>query len=325
MKGYIIDSSIDAEPKNLTQQFMKSKVDILTGLHMFEKNVLESTEKNIKHSIGYYRTVERLFDQFKVLVQNAAFPKLTSDWWYYELHFDATGLEVKLIHLADIIFTVNENRFVNTTTGQDASYSLVKVSTKKLSVEEYSSIYNVEPVTVRQWIRRGKIRTAEKEGNEWRIPELTDIPRRGYEEATYSVIFSMNDERKYPDEYSFLEGALLIIIKQDRDDKNQYHVHVDRQFFGLEPVDLTMSSNEREAFELFLLSQKEIVYQEGAKSHSSKSGKDIFTIIQNEVDSGHLEDYGEPVEVEGMDELMHARIDRLTRNLIDKRGGQAND
>lgn len=321
MKGYIIDPSIDAEPKSLTQKFMKNKVDILTGLHMFEKNVLENTEKNVKHSIGYYRTVERLFKQFKDLVQHAVFPELTNDWWFYELYFDATGLEVKLVHLGDIVFTVDDEGANSMSTGENASYSLVKVSTKKLSVDDYSSIYGVEPVTVRQWIRRGKIRTAEKAGNEWRIPELTDIPRRGYEEARYSVMIGMENDKSYPDEYSFLEGATTIFISQDRENKNQYHVHVNRLLSGQESVDLTMDSSEREAFELFLLSQREIRYQEGAQAHSSISGKSIFTIITEEVDSGNMDEYSNPIEVENMDELMRFRIKQMTKNFIAKREG----
>ena len=52
-------------------------------------------------------------------------------------------------------------------------------------VEEYAAATNTEAVTVRQWIRRGKLRNALKIGSEWRIPEITDPPRRGYTPVSY--------------------------------------------------------------------------------------------------------------------------------------------
>ena len=54
-----------------------------------------------------------------------------------------------------------------------------------MTVEEYASVSKTEAGTVRQWIRRGKLRNAIKIGGEWRIPEITDPPTRGFTPVRY--------------------------------------------------------------------------------------------------------------------------------------------
>ena len=61
------------------------------------------------------------------------------------------------------------------------TFELVTVPSALLSVEEYAAVYNVSVTTVRQWIRRGKIRSAIKNGCEWSIPELAAVSGRGYQ------------------------------------------------------------------------------------------------------------------------------------------------
>lgn len=59
-------------------------------------------------------------------------------------------------------------------------FKLLSVESDLISVGEYAKLYGIEPQTVNQWIRRGKIRTAKKIDNHWMIPTLTESPKRGY-------------------------------------------------------------------------------------------------------------------------------------------------
>ena len=54
-----------------------------------------------------------------------------------------------------------------------------------LTVEQFAARSKIEAGTVRQWIRRGKLRSAIKVGGEWRIPEITDPPTRGFSPVKY--------------------------------------------------------------------------------------------------------------------------------------------
>lgn len=94
----------------------------------------------------------------------------------------------------------------------DQVFSLISYDARMLTVDEYAKLYDVELVTVRQWIRRGKLREAEKVGKEWRISELTDVPGRArYEPATYKWISQLTD---IPEEFSFLSSYTNIDIRK---------------------------------------------------------------------------------------------------------------
>lgn len=59
-------------------------------------------------------------------------------------------------------------------------HTLITVECDYLTVEQYDSMLGIEPVTVRQWIRRGKLRHAKKNGRDWLIPDTEDKPQRGF-------------------------------------------------------------------------------------------------------------------------------------------------
>lgn len=59
-------------------------------------------------------------------------------------------------------------------------HTLIRVECDYLTIEQYASMLGIEPVTVRQWIRRGKLRHAKKNGRDWLIPNTEDKPRRGF-------------------------------------------------------------------------------------------------------------------------------------------------
>ena len=115
-------------------------------------------------------------------------------------------------------------------------------------MEKYASEYGVTTTTVRQWIRRGKIRSAVKMGSEWRIPELAEIRERGYQSAQYSWDDFLLD---LPQEYEFLNEYRKVYLSQNKERKDLYDV----QLIGKgEMKNLQMNQQEREKFELVLIS-----------------------------------------------------------------------
>ncbi|MBR6451936.1 MAG: helix-turn-helix domain-containing protein, partial [Lachnospiraceae bacterium] len=135
-----------------------------------------------------------------------------------------------------------------------ATFPLLKVSAKLLNVEEFAKRYQVLPVTVRQWIRRGKLRTATKVGTEWRIPELTELPVRGYRSARYEWSEKLTS---LPDTFSYINNYNSAEFTQDEKDKNLYHVD-----FSGDNGDRRINCNikGREQLELMLISDPAAVY-----------------------------------------------------------------
>ena len=128
-------------------------------------------------------------------------------------------------------------------------FDLVKVSTRLLTVEEYASIYEVSFGKVRQWIRRGKLRSAIKAGSEWRIPELSEITGRGYRRATFHWDDKLSD---VPEEYSYLKEYSWLSIDQNVKDKNLFRVVCLGK--DTKSLEMIMETKEREKFELYLIS-----------------------------------------------------------------------
>ena len=124
--------------------------------------------------------------------------------------------------------------------------------TQLLNVEQYANLYGVAQSTVRQWIRRGKIRSAIKAGNEWRIPELAEVNGRGYSHGFYSWDDNLSG---LAEEYKFINDYSSARITQDEENKDLFHIELSSKNLEKMPdMDIDMTTKEKEKFELVLIS-----------------------------------------------------------------------
>lgn len=185
------------------------------------------------------------------------------DYWIYGFTFEYDEFCLNLIHISS--YEVDEDLEMRSYVS-DATYTLVFVRPASFTVEQYAKYYEVEEGTVRQWIRRGKIRNAYKEGSEWRIPELTPPPSRGYEGAQYKWFAGIDN---LPEEYEFLKDYVLATFWQEQKNRNQFHVTLvsrdvyysdDKTNVKNKNMELTLDAKEREKMELFMISHPQIRY-----------------------------------------------------------------
>lgn len=122
-------------------------------------------------------------------------------------------------------------------------HTLITVECDYLSVEQFASMLGVEPVTVRQWIRRGKLRYAKKAGRDWLISCVEDKPRRGFSSVQYVV---EKDCEISSDEFPLLSTADSITILQDQKQKSKFVCYLNnyKTKFHSE-LELTRSEVER--------------------------------------------------------------------------------
>ena len=74
---------------------------------------------------------------------------------------------------------------------------------------------NVQPVAVRQWIRRGKLRPIQKQGMDWLIASIAAPPTRHY----ISVIYEWDQiDRELYKMFPYLKGVSTVQITQNIDD-----------------------------------------------------------------------------------------------------------
>lgn len=233
------------------EKHIRSKEQLIGEMEFHRDQMKREAEKDREHTVAYYLVLIRLFDS---LIEKTGKTKLfdeLEDWWAYAYSISSDGGKVELQYYKSVHYDSEGEDLL----GYIAqSFVVVNVPCRLLTVEEYAQLYRVETGTVRQWIRRGKIRTAKKFGNEWRIPELTDVPQRGYRAGTYIWSEELKD---VPEAYEYLRQPGTATLHQDPDNPNLFHATIGRKS-GYQVVDLT--TQEREKLELFLITHPMVNY-----------------------------------------------------------------
>ena len=189
----------------------------------------------------------RLCDKFRQTLETCRLPDLTDDWWFYEYALTNDSVDLTLNYCNEIEF--DESGDTSTMTSS-LEFILLSVKSDYLNVEQYAALHDVSTTTVRQWIRRGKLRTAKKLGRDWIIPELADKPQRGFENVSY---FWTRLPQTVTDEFSYLKDYDSLYIYQDDDDKSLFGC-----ILGCPGSDkryrIYLNSAEREKLEVALIS-----------------------------------------------------------------------
>ena len=243
-------------PDQLRDEWLTTKEDVLTWLRGEMERVTDQSRTDKKHSAAFYYAYTELLERFYKRIEKTVLFNRLEDFWHYTIGVSSAGAILSLCYLNN--YKVDENSGTITLYGSGQELPIISIPGRYLSVEEYASEYGVGAGTVRQWIRRGKIRTAIKTGKEWVIPELTELPGRGYQSASYMYNGVLSD---LPEEYGFLKGYTVVMINQDPVDRQKFNVIIAAG--GKAPVQMVMDTKKREKLELFLIAHPEVRYIEG--------------------------------------------------------------
>lgn len=248
--NYNLNISEDAALALFHSQVMVTKAEVLNNVD-WQIDAYKSEIKDALDADGVLlRAILGLLKEFRSKIALSPVFDAPADWWAFSFEIASTAITLNLEHYAKVEFDGDEIA----DTQVDASFPLIQVKAKLLTVEEYAEQYGVLPVTVRQWIRRGKLRTAVKAGYIWMIPELTTLPTRGYSTAEYEW------DRKgayFPEGYEYLSGYSHAELTQDTEDRNLYHAYLSG---GKKDTVMDLTIKEREALELVLITQPFVTY-----------------------------------------------------------------
>lgn len=236
--------SISKEQEVFKKSQLFSKDDILISFNSVMDDL--NYEENTDYSGGMKKIVLQLCEQFKKSVSKAQLPKVTDNWCYkYEFTYDS----IKLILCSCDNIEIDKDGELSSMTVTN-EYELICVQCDYLSVEQYAKIQNVLPGTVRQWIRRGKLRGAKKKDRDWSIPTLQKKPARGYESVEYS--FETLPENIYIN-FPYLRMSKSIRICQDNSNKSNF-LCVLNNFAERTVMSVELTKPEVEKLELLLIS-----------------------------------------------------------------------
>lgn len=142
-----------------------------------------------------------------------------------------------------------------------------------------AKLYDVEPVTVRQWIRRGKLREAEKVGKEWRISELTDVPGRArYEPATYKWISRL---KGIPEEFAFLSDYTNIDIRKrelnvtEADPEITFIAFLSSRAERGDGVAVRLTDAAKDRLEAYLIANPDVLFTGNTRTYAYKHEETI--------------------------------------------------
>ena len=184
-----------------------------------------------------------LLDFYNELVFTPFFENL-EPWWSYQLFVSEKDINLYLCNIDNImLFDDGSAKAI-----YNFKCEYIYRELKSLTISEFAELYNVSDITVRQWIRRGKIRSAYKVGNEWRIPEMSWKSGRKYSKVYYHTHQSYE-----VDEYPFLRDIQGVTISQDRNNRKLYNIYFGLSLDEDKNPDLQMDVKEREKFELYLI------------------------------------------------------------------------
>lgn len=229
---------------------------LLEMLNKSEQAIVKEMRETPQHSIYYYNALLSLFNRIILDV----FTRKIFDapvGWYYSLEISNRIASICLKHISSSNFidgSLNTNN--PTEIFYDEKFSIINFPVENLSVEDYAKRIKTEPVTIRQWIRRGKLRNAFRIGGEWRIPSISDIPSRGYSAVTYHV----NGEWVNLPKAFFSSGIGICNIAIEPKGKGFFLIHADGNCMSVPPRLFT--DQERIELEQVLLNNPNITNSE---------------------------------------------------------------
>ena len=170
--------------RNLVEKAWKTlptnKQSVIATLDNASKSVVSEMRNTPQHTLQYYNALSFLLD--KVIVEIASRNIFDApDGWFYSFEITNKNAAMYIRHVSEI----QEDEDGNVVLDIDERFRLINYPVGLLTVEQFASRSKIEAGTVRQWIRRGKLRNAIKVGGEWRIPEITDPPTRGFTPVRY--------------------------------------------------------------------------------------------------------------------------------------------
>ncbi|MGE5474532.1 MAG: helix-turn-helix domain-containing protein [Ignavibacteriales bacterium] len=204
---------MDIKERLFRESYLFTREDILRSLELFVEHEKLNEEPIYSNEVVKNRV--KLCEKFTAAVKKCKLPVLTELWWFYEYQFLGNSMELNLCQ-ADEIEVENDEISGMTST---VEHTLITVECDYLTVEQYASMLGIEPITVRQWIRRGKLRFAKKNGRDWLIPNTEDKPQRGFTSVEYIVEKEAQIES---DEFPLLSACDSIFILQDQNNKSKF-------------------------------------------------------------------------------------------------------
>lgn len=228
--------------------FCETKEELVEAIEDYIERYEES--ENEDDVMDNAKVIYEVVKELARLVKKATMPEKLDNYWYYTAAIDENKAYVALAHADECdLNSQGEIKYLSS----DAMYEIISTPVPDVSSAEFAELVGVKEVTIRQWIRRGKLTSGYKMGNQWRIPVVAVINDYGvagqseYEWKTYLG--------NLPEEFEYLNDYSSVVIWQNSNRTGKYSV----EFYGNEAKCIEMDVKEKEKLEVFLVAHPNIV------------------------------------------------------------------
>ena len=247
---------IETDDERFLHWALRTKKEVLEKIDWLIKQKKEMAKDDSINSSAYYHRYLSFLKEFRDEVEDTEFIENLDLWWTYIIALYDSGIELTLEHFEDWI----DSDDFEVTGPINAEYKVLIKTADMLTVDEFASIHNLEAGTIRQWIRRGKLRTAKKYGRDWRIPLFAQLPTRGYKPATYYFKDKLTD---IPSGFDYLNEYTSLIIEQNKENKQLFDISL----YGKKKMKTTINEEERAKLELYLIGNDFVSYSGSCKGY----------------------------------------------------------
>lgn len=213
-----LEEFLCSEIENFRRESISTKAELRKSVEETRARYqAEAASEERDHSDLFYQVLDDLLEKFKKELYGKNLPEPLNDWWSYSYTITDSGIKLSMDY-----YSWSHCFEGDFDCSRDGQIVLLEIPAKMLTVSEYAEVHGVAPVTVRQWIRRAKIRSAVKYGNEWRISELTELPKsKGYTSCHY---IWKNTLIGLPDKFAYLNKFSGAYFSKDETGNDQYCV-----------------------------------------------------------------------------------------------------
>ena len=236
------------------RSYCNTKEKLLSDLQSFLEQYKPLIESEYRHSHIYYEEFNKYASEFLEQIEKSILIEPLPDGWEYSWFISYQTAELIVEH--NVIMREDEPGGADV----DQRFVLISVEAPVLTADEFAIRCNTNMSTVTQWIRRGKLKTAYKAGNTWKISALTEKPTsRGYVNACYKWNKRLID---LPEAFEYLNQYNSVEIKRKDGESNKFEVY----FFdpnnsqGIYPEPIIYTGDEREDLETLLIANPNIEY-----------------------------------------------------------------
>lgn len=266
--------NVPALNNKLTEDLMLNKEDVIVVLHSLEayyRRLMEDSSDS-----NFYEKLLIELAEFTNKVDSSNFPAYIAPPWCYYVDININCFDVGIgvlntLELSDDkedskvykkTFVENIDNKKNYILNFFEEYSFLKHIVPKLSVDEFAKKNNLSPISIRQYIRDGLIKGAEKQGRDWAIPLLASINRKKDENAIYEIVGELNN---IPIKYKYLETqdvTSIILRWPDETSKKCEVILMSGWEKHAKEECVEMTKKEMKEFEQFLISNSSFEYHE---------------------------------------------------------------